>query len=560
MKKKTFNLKLLVKKKHLTTLLFIITIYFQTAFSQTSDLIISSSNKTLNDGFTWAKKTALSYVKTGKDNNITCYEAALPGRNAFCIRDIEHMALGAHFLGLDKENLNMMKAFAATATPEFEYVPAWHIDFKGKIWERGHQVPTVFDAIWASYKQYLWTSDSEWINNTTLSDFYKNTVTNYISKHDKHIPNNGIADAPGEDGWSNTATYNETSQDKFKEAGDGIGMQYQGFKSYAEILKVKGDISGYNTYMAKANDILNMFRTNFWSGKTYYRGRRNLSSYSEGYGKENSFLMPATEITEPGIRTTNYLQFIYDNCSNDNGEAKSYLPEAFYPYGEREKGWFWLKWNYNSRWDYPEISYTCIGNTIRWLMGVNADAPANYVMTLPQLPSEITWIEADNVLIGTKKVKVRHDNNTKTTLTNRSGSTINWEARFYGNFPQLNVGGKNVAATVWNLNGKTVSSVYPTVEAGKTLIVSTDAVLGAEEFSTRNIGLNPSPASSSINLDIPFEYNNGSYKIYDLEGSIIISSNILDKQIDINGLSEGVYLFNLSIDEKSYVKKFVVKR
>jgi hypothetical protein len=476
MKEKTFNLKQLGRKFCLTTSLFLIASPFQTAFSQTSDLKISSSSKTLNDGFVWAKKTALSYVRTGQNSGyIASYEAALPGRNAFCIRDIEHMALGAHFLGLDNENLTMMKAFAGTATAASDYVPAWHIDFYGKIWERGHQVPTVFDAIWASYKQYLWTGNREWIDSPALFNFYKNSVTNYISRHDGNIAGNGIADAPGVDGWSNTCTYNEGSVDKFKEAGDGIGMQYQGFKSYAEILRARGDIAGSDSYMAKANDILNMFRSNFWAGSTYYRGRRSLSSYSAGYGRENSFLMPATELTEPGVRTTNYLQFIYDNCADDNGEAKSYLPEAFYPYGEREKGWFWLKSNYNSRWEYPEISYTCIGNTIRWLMGVSADAPANFVLTLPQLPSEITWIEADNVLIGSKKVKVRHDNNTKTTLTNRSGATINWEARFYGNFPNLFVAGKSVAATVWNLNGKTVSSVYPSVAAGSTLIVSTTA-------------------------------------------------------------------------------------
>ena len=42
----------------------------------------------------------------------------------------------------------MMKAFAKTETPEFDYVPARYIDYCGKIWERAHQVPTIFDAIW----------------------------------------------------------------------------------------------------------------------------------------------------------------------------------------------------------------------------------------------------------------------------------------------------------------------------------------------------------------------------------------------------------------------------
>ena len=37
-------------------------------------------------------------------------------------------------------------------------------------------------------------------------------------------------------------------------------MQYQGFRSYAEILKARGNVDDYNIWMAKANDILHMFR------------------------------------------------------------------------------------------------------------------------------------------------------------------------------------------------------------------------------------------------------------------------------------------------------------
>jgi hypothetical protein len=84
--------------------------------------------------------------------------------------------------------------------------------------------------------------------------------------------------------------------------------------------------------------------------------------------------------------------------------------------------------------------------------------------------------------------------------------------------------------------------------------------LGTEDFSSKNIGLNPSPASSTLNLDIPFGYDNASYKIYDLSGRPVMSSNLSDRKIDINGLSEGMYLFNLNADNKSYVKKFLVKR
>ena len=130
----------------------------------------------------------------------------------------------------------------------------------------------MFDAIWASYKQYLWTGHKEWIEEEDLFEYYTNTVTDYLARHDNAIPNNGIADAPDVDGWENTCIYNETSEDHFRETKDGVGMQYQGFRSYAEVLKPRGVVDGYNTWIAKAHDIFDMFRTDFWEGSTYYRG------------------------------------------------------------------------------------------------------------------------------------------------------------------------------------------------------------------------------------------------------------------------------------------------
>ena len=108
-------------------------------------------------------------------------------------------------------------------------------------------------------------------------------MTAYLEHHDNNIPNNGIADAVGQGEWENIATYGEHSQ-TVKEAADGIGMQYQAFRSFAETLKVRGDIGSYNTWTAEANDILNMFRTDFWEGTTYYRGRRNTTEFVAGYG------------------------------------------------------------------------------------------------------------------------------------------------------------------------------------------------------------------------------------------------------------------------------------
>ena len=286
-------------------------------------------------------------------------------------------------------------------------------------------------------------------------------MTSYLEHHDNNIPNNGFADAVGQGEWENIATYGEHGQ-TVKEAADGIGMQYQAFRSFAETLKVRGDIGGYKTWTAEANDILNMFRTDFWKGTTYYRGRRNTTEFVAGYGKGNSFLMLITLLSEPGERAEKYLDFGWDNCANDNYEAKSYLPHAFFLYGQRERGWHYMEQLYYGdayRRNYPELPYTFVSHTIRWLVGVEADAPNSTVSTLPQLPDEVSWVEADNVPVGSWKLKIHQDGNAKTTLTNKGDSPIKWEAPFYGKYAFINLNGVDHSATVSTLNGLTISSI-----------------------------------------------------------------------------------------------------
>jgi len=62
-------------------------------------LELRSSDQELVQAFDWAKKQALSYVFDG-DPVGPWYEAALPGRRAFCMRDVSHQAAGAQALGL----------------------------------------------------------------------------------------------------------------------------------------------------------------------------------------------------------------------------------------------------------------------------------------------------------------------------------------------------------------------------------------------------------------------------------------------------------------------------
>src|SRR5690242_6214185 len=72
-----------------------------------AELTFRTSDKSLQAAFDWARAQALSYVSAGGDPVGDWYEAALPGREAFCMRDLSHQAMGAHALGLHPQNRNM---------------------------------------------------------------------------------------------------------------------------------------------------------------------------------------------------------------------------------------------------------------------------------------------------------------------------------------------------------------------------------------------------------------------------------------------------------------------
>jgi hypothetical protein len=146
---------------------------------------------------------------------------------------------------------------------------------------------------------------------------------------------------------------------------------------------------------------------------------------------------------------------------------------VFFPYGQKERGWHYMKELYYAdpeRREYPELPYTFVSHTIRWLIGVDADAPNNKISTLPQLPDEVPWVDVDMIPVGSKIVKVLQEDNLKTTLSNRSDSSINWEIRFYGNYAFISLNGVNHSTTVSTLNGRTISSIQTIVEGNQTSI------------------------------------------------------------------------------------------
>lgn len=99
------------------SLLFIIS----NALSQ--EITLKSSDKELELAFEWATETAMNDVGNG-DPVGPWYEAALPNRESFCMRDVSHMSNGAYYLGLK----GMLGKFAKNIASSRDWCSCWEMD------------------------------------------------------------------------------------------------------------------------------------------------------------------------------------------------------------------------------------------------------------------------------------------------------------------------------------------------------------------------------------------------------------------------------------------------
>lgn len=122
--------------------------------------------------FEWAKSQAMAYVFSGDPVGLW-YEAALPGREAFCMRDVSHQSMGAHALGLAAYTHNMLHLFAKNISESKNWCSYWEIDRNNRPAPVDYQsdaafwynLPANFDVLDSSYRMYLWTGDLSYIED-----------------------------------------------------------------------------------------------------------------------------------------------------------------------------------------------------------------------------------------------------------------------------------------------------------------------------------------------------------------------------------------------------------
>lgn len=443
------------------------------------ELVFNSSNKELDKAFSWAKNKALSYAHDNSDPVGYWYEAALPDREAFCMRDVSHQAIGAEILGLGEHNYNMFLKFAQNISKEKDYCSYWEINRYNKpapvdyendqdFW---YNLPANFDVTYNAYRLYKWTGNKEYLNNPDLINFYELSLNEYLDhwelgssetlsrSRSLHSPEN-----PEKSRFGNKRgipTYNEGGQGETLLGIDMTASIVAAYKAYSEMLALRNDLPQSLKYAEKAQQEQEFLDEFWWDTE-----KQAFRSIMYGDGNFDYFMVGENQaflhylFYFDAIQDDSKIQDLVGKYEANFGklivELKSYLPIIFY---ENDKTSIANKMiidlcsHLNTRRAYPENSYTVIEHITRGLMGIDANAALNEFITLSRLEKANEWAEMMNVPLLSNKVGVEHFGKTKTIAHNINGGTIKWTAKMPGLHEFLFVNGKKTSCTIEN-NGQ----------------------------------------------------------------------------------------------------------
>ena len=463
-----------------------------------SGLEFASSDQRLVQGFEWAKRQASDYVFTG-DAVGPWYEAALPGRQAFCMRDTAHQSMGAQALGLAAWTLNMLQRFAENISASKQWCSYWEIDRFNQPSPADYQsdtsfwydLPANFDVLDSAYRMYLWTGNPNYIYDPVLDNFYDRTMGEYVRRWELS-PDKVMTRVrfPGPQTEAEQLTvehhghihlgipgYNEGNH-TYVVGIDLLAVEYAAFRDYAQIEKLRGNSAGAQNAEATATKLRELINNTWWNAKeNRFYGLLDQNHHLEGSDSQAVLYWNAAE---PGPKMQSAVKDLLASVQHRNPcavEGESHDAEILYRYGEAKAAYgvlLDLTTPGHCRQEYPEVSYSVIGAITTGLMGINIIPVRSLeVETLPALTPSESWAELRNLPIGRNAITVRHNGNQATVFTNRSGPALIWRAAFPGAFGQLLVNGKPMKAHNEMEKLTAISWVEIPVGAGDTIQVST---------------------------------------------------------------------------------------
>jgi hypothetical protein len=422
---------------------------------------LKTSDARLAAAFEWARGQALAYAFSG-DPVGDWYEAALPGRQAFCMRDTAHQCMGAHLLGLAGSTRNMLRKFAENISESKDWCSYWEINRENlpapvdylddaHFW---YNLPANFDILDACYRMYVWSGDQTYITDPVFLNFYRRTVHEYAGRWDlgtrRIMTRSRIMNFHGDGPFQKSRgipSYDE-GDPNFVVAIDQLAAQYAGYLAYARIERLKGNRQEAKEFFSHAGEVQSLVNGKWWDeGARNYYTRVNLNHGLDGHGLNLALLYYG--VAEDGVKSGAVVNGLLKTIGDGKPvgiEGQSHFPEILYREGKAEAAYAQildLTREGKNRREYPEVSYSVIGAVATGLMGLDLE-PA--VRTLPRLTAATQWAELDHVTVRENELKIRHDGVAKTTVVNSNGPSLRWRACFPGSFSALLVDGKTVAA------------------------------------------------------------------------------------------------------------------
>lgn len=455
-----------------------------------SPLLFSSSDKALEKTFRWAKGMALSYAHNNNDPVGAWYEAALPQREAFCMRDVSHQAVGAHLLGLAKHNRNMMFRFAQNISQAKDWCSYWEInrynlpapaDYTNdkEFW---YNLNANFDVVQACLKLYQWTGDTTYLNDPVFVNFYRKSMNEY-ARHwqlepDKIMNRPQYMHQPQPfDPKNNFHTCRGLASyvENFRGLAVGVDLiatLYAGYCAYSTLATLNGENAIARQAAQTAGGYRELLESCWWNPakSTYHTFWTADKTFHSGEGEPFILWFGATEHPER-IRGT--VKSIL--AKEWNVENLSAFPTLLYRLQYAKEAYAKLiALPHLPRAEYPEVSYGAIEGIVGGVMGIGAEASERRIYTLPQLPKNDDWAEVTDVPVFEGVISVRHTGNKASQLTNHTGGTVKWQASFKGKYATLFMNNRPYAASEYTDElGNTVSYLSVELKESETISVKT---------------------------------------------------------------------------------------
>jgi len=461
------------------------------ASTRMSPLSLSSPDASLRRSFDWAKEQALAYVFKG-DPVGDWYEAALPKREAFCMRDVSHQAMGAQALGLEALTLNMLRKFAANISEAKDWCTYWEInrhdrpapvDYRNdkEFW---YNLPANFDLLDCCYRMYTWTGDKTYLDDPVFTNFYARTVTDYVKRWalgpDEVLTRERFLNRPSfdpEDPYQSCRgipSYDEEEPGRTRLGIDLLALQAAAYRSYSKMMSMRGEALLAAEFQKMSEATSRLLEQTFWEDE---KSCFNTLLLTDGRYSGRSGMEVYALYAESVSSVDKILKTLRSLLAGPppNIEIRSHYPEVFFRYGAHREAYdliLELSSAQTPRREYPEVSFALIGALVNGFMGIQPEASTGGVSTLSRLTEKTPWAEISPVPVLRNSIRVRHTGREETRFTNLTGPPLIWIAKFYGEGTDLFVDGKRAPASrSADLAGKPVQSTRLKVEAGRTLTV-----------------------------------------------------------------------------------------